>query len=617
MAGDLLFQRVIPAYGGQDHDSAPESIREDQGPLVENFLVDRPGVMPLRGPLNEASILYQSGPGAKPVGLWSHGDKLLVGLKATTTVGAEVDPWVSPYRKPLTAATLAAGHNTLYFADLNTNALTAIAATADQVPGPRFTRLGGYVYGIGYDVTDAANIVLEGGGYQKRRKLLRWDGTAVAPVVHSVAPAGAQDIRAHYQRLFVLGGQEPGTAGAMQPNTLWWSDQHPTTGALPDTIASWQNNFVDPAITEYLVVDVNDPDDYGVALAKLGANLAIFKRRSIHVLYGYSSGTFQIKTFSSEQGCLDARSIVEYEDGVFFMSDQGYMWFDGAELVNVTSNLKSTLLTQAIGAVGDLGADGGRVVAGKLPNGYLGLSIGTSPASSVESSTTFCAMYHVGRRAWVNFSTDVLPTRKPTHWSRSVTKSFIVDDTRIVKANKLTSPEADPQLRGIDSAEGLFRFAVVDASTTFSGVTDSLRNTESGVEMFPSAATNYAIPAKWYSRLIKLSTPLSLSQLHRYLQDYNFQLASGADESGSLGSGWFVTLLGGDGTVLLAEYQLPVQGQPTVYTYRRRNTQDLFTEAADLQVRIEWRGTAAPALQRAELLEGTIEFTRTRERRST
>jgi hypothetical protein len=73
-----------------------------------------------------------------------------------------------------------------------------------------------------------------------------------------------------------------------------------------------------------------------------------------------------------EQGCIDPRSIVEYEDGCFFMSDRGFMYFDGSQLINTTQGvLRSSLVEAALAAVGDDGTDGGYVTASCLPNGYI------------------------------------------------------------------------------------------------------------------------------------------------------------------------------------------------------------------------------------------------------
>jgi hypothetical protein len=105
------------------------------------------------------------------------------------------------------------------------------------------------------------------------------------------------------------------------------------------------------------------------------------------------------------------------------------------------------------------------------------------------------------------------------------------------------------------------------------------------------------------------------SQLHRVLLDYNFQVASGADDPASGTGGWTVTLLGGDGTSFKPPYTVAKQGTPTNYGFRRRNTTDVFAEANDLQIKVEWLG-AATALAKADVLGAIVEYEVSRQRSS-
>lgn len=595
-------QRIMPAYDGIDSDSAPESLSATKAPLLENFLVDRPGSLPLRGPLSESTATYTTVDGEKPVGIWSHNNNILMGLKAVSATAVR-DPWVAPYRRVSSAASLASAATTIMHVNLETSAVTQLTGSAiDVVPGPRFDRVGDYVYGIGYDNATSST---QNGGVQKHTKLLRWDGTAAVPTAYANGPLMAQDVKTHLDRLFVLGGMVPGTT-TYSPSSLFFSDPG---GPTADTLAFWQDD--DTGLINNLTVDSNDPSDFGVGLSKANGNLVMFKRHSIHVLYGTDPATFQIKTFTTEQGCIDARSIVEYEGGCFFMSDQGYMFFDGARLFNTSSSLRSTLLTHAINNVGDNGLDGGRVIAGKLPNGYIGLSIGVSTSDTTASVTDFSALYHVGRQAWVYFSSAALSGNKPVQFGHALTKSFVVDDTSIVQANYITAPETAPATeRGADLN---FTFDGTGSGPLFNGTGGTLKNQITGVEAF----TGSPIPARWHSRLFSLGEPLFMSQLHRFVLDYTMQVSGAADDDYD---GWYVLLTNGRGQVLAeGEYQVPAQGDPssTQYAYRRQHTKDVFDETHDLQVRIEWRGTTALILPRAEIFNSMIEFNSARQRRST
>jgi hypothetical protein len=78
--------------------------------------------------------------------------------------------------------------------------------------------------------------------------------------------------------------------------------------------------------------------------------------------------------------------------------------------------------------------------------------------------------------------------------------------------------------------------------------------------------------------------------------------------------GWYVSVLRGDGTTAVAEYQVPGEaaGAPT-YLARRRSSTDAYGEAVDVQLRFEWRSSTAP-LTVAEIYDATIEYQATHQR---
>jgi hypothetical protein len=101
------------------------------------------------------------------------------------------------------------------------------------------------------------------------------------------------------------------------------------------------------------------------------------------------------------------------------------------------------------------------------------------------------------------------------------------------------------------------------------------------------------------------------------LLDYVFQIDEAGDNTSN---GWYVSLTSGTGKPLLTEYQVPNQGDPTQFLYRRRETKDVFTETSDVQFNVEWKADVAgtyPAVKSAEIHEGVIEFQLSSQRRST
>jgi hypothetical protein len=167
----------------------------------------------------------------------------------------------------------------------------------------------------------------------------------------------------------------------------------------------------------------------------------------------------------------------------------------------------------------------------------------------------------------------------PLWIGRAYTKTFVFDGKYLVGANYVTNPEG-----------------TTTGSETVGGVTKR-------------------IPAVWWSHLIKLSQPLQASQLHRLLTDYRFVVQGSQDDEFG---GFYVTLYDGGGNLLMPETQLPAMGDtPASYLYRRQRVYGVFTEAADVQIRFEWKDDATgsnPALTAAEIYNSTVEFQSTRQR---
>lgn len=576
--GELLAQSLPPPHLGLDTEASPERIDGRKAPVVENFLTGRDGRLVMRGPVRGGGDELVRAAAEDHLSYWTFNDTVAI-ARRTKSGTASREPWVAPYRKAAAATDLADVNTTIEVQNLNTGATTSIPAVATgAVPGPRFDRLGANVYGISYDTATAE--VNENGGYQKLTHIVRWNGGTVAGdfVAYTNAPRGAQDVKSYLNRLFVLGGRNPDGTGEIKFNTLWWSD---LGGPTTDTLAMWQDDV--SGLVNQIEVDSDDRNDFGVALAKIPNGLVIFKRYSMHILWGSTPAMFSLRTFSNEIGCLDARSVIEYADGVFFLSDRGYMFFDGSQLVNVSDSIRYELDNTTRLTVGRDGTDGGQAWATKLPNNHIGLCLSTSDPLAATLSNQVAYIYHTPSRSWSKFSTNGIATGStiPSEFIRSKQWTWLFNSRVFTPCNEIMSPET-----ALEAARG------VDL------VTQTAR-----------------IPAKWHSKLFKLSSPQYKTQLHRLLLDYKFQIDGAADDANN---GWFVSLIGGDGTTLLAEFQVPAQGDPGSYLYRRRASKDVLTECTDVQLRVEWKdsGGTYPAVIAAELYDTVVEFQRTRLRAS-
>ncbi len=569
----LYLETVPVGYAGLDTEAAADSVFKGACPDLENFLVHHEQKSVLRGPIADHNELVL---GASEIiaGVWSRGQVSLVSLYEQDATAVR-EPWRAPLLYS-TAAQLAQPETTMKLVDFLAMSVTDVASTTPYIIGGRGVTIGGTTYGFAYsgsttDTTSRGDI--------RRRSMLAWDGTTTAPTEVVDAPDSGLDLKVHYNRLFVLGGRDvPGSSTTHEFNTLYYSD---TGGPISADANSWR---APTGLTNKIVIDADDIDDYGVGLAKVGQDLAIFKRNSLHILTGYDADTFALSTYSNDVGCVDARSIVEHADGVCFMSDEGYMYFDGSSLENISASIRTELVSAVHNSVGDGWVDGGRCEAIKLPNHYtlVSTTIQETATGALDEGSAF--LYHEPTGRWSRFSSDATNYTVPVGMGRNYETPFIFDGNNVVKIPYVTLPEsADEADRGFDSVAGV-----------------------------PAR-----IPAKFKSKLLQLGTPQYMAQFHRLLTDYNFVLMDGADDEDY---GWFITVLNGDGTSVQPQYQVPVMGDPTNYLYRRRHVQDSFGEASDVQVIVEWKddGTGTtPAISSAELYDCYVEYQITRQRRST
>lgn len=523
---ELQTQRIKPAFEGWNTEAAPDYVTDVQAPLVQNLLC-RPGKLVMRGPITSSLNVV-----AADSSMWGQmvrGNEALLYLKNTSTLveGA-------------------------YHVNIDTAVVTSLGAMT-LAAGKRW---------VNYDNT----IYLDAGRFR------RWTGGAVLPTDYAVgnAPHNASDIAVHAERVFSGGGYLGPSTPSGTRNLYYSVPGGPTTA----TLADWQDPV--SGLTNLIVVG-RDEDDPIVALASVGSNLAILKRRSLWLLTGTGSTTFAARQFSADLGCIDAHSVVSRGDGCYFLSDSGYFYWDGAQLEDVSRSV-STSLTNAVDDVYGLQTNAwstDRIVAGintqavVIEPDVILLSIGTDTTPG-----QFCAMYDYKRQAWSQFSSDSLFRDAPSSFVAFKSKRAAWDGKNLAYLNNVSLPA--PTTTGIDTVN----------------------------------AVSTAIPVKWHSRLARLASPANAAQLHRLLLDYKFQLAAGADDSAN---GWFVTLVGGDGTTLLTEFQVPAQGSTTAYLYRRRSTKDVFNEAVDAQLRVEWRGSGTSLLS-AELYDATLEFQSGRQR---
>lgn len=216
----------------------------------------------------------------------------------------------------------------------------------------------------------------------------RWDGTTFSTLAQTfndniAAPNNgdmpiAKYITSHMGMVFVGNTVESGTPFR---NRIRWS--HPN---FPE---DWRT-------LDWIDVDIGREGDEITGLAPFGDRLLIFKRNSVHALYGYSRETFNVQPVTQVVGAVSQKAIVPTEHAVYFFSwPQGVFSYDGRSIKWIFERLYPGLLDGNISS-----SNVGKVAMG-WGNRRLWVSV---PWAAAENSRTFVYDPTLGKTgSWVQY----------------------------------------------------------------------------------------------------------------------------------------------------------------------------------------------------------------------
>lgn len=352
------FERVLyvsAPTGGWNPDVNPWEVPNDQAPILDNFIV-RPGKIAMRGQIpiwfNASQltlslfkyagglIVQTNNPLANPSGA------LIFGARADGA-GRTENPFAPLVNA--SAASLAQADANLYGIVIDTSITNSFFfVTRDEIPGQRWINFDGLMYGIGFDATAAAVHDTNSNYFVRPTSLLTYPAGGVnlanpipRPTILANAPHGAFDLKGYLQRIWLLAGVDtPGGLTVHEPATLYYTIPGTSSPAIGTASADWRDPVA--GTTQKLKMDNNNAD-FGVGLGVTRNAMVVFRRSSVWVLRGTTSATFQLQPISKEVGCLDARSIVETDHGIYFISRRGLMLTDGITVRDVSGNISQAL----------------------------------------------------------------------------------------------------------------------------------------------------------------------------------------------------------------------------------------------------------------------------------
>jgi hypothetical protein len=397
--------------GGWNPDGNPWELPTSQAVVLDNALV-RPGRVAVRGSLinwADLSAITTPGPplnvcGVQPV---PGTPKLAIGRKAISAT-AFVDPWFAPIVRPTTSGALAAPTADLAVA-LGGTSLTNTATAANLIPGPRGISFEGTRYYIGYG-TLTAPVADAGGTFFAQSTNLCTLNAAGTVAAMTNAPRGAIDLKGYQSRIWLLGGiDDPGSGTTFNALALFFTNPIGPGGGNAASFADWKDPV--SGLTNKILMD-GDTTDPGVGMATVRNGLLIFRQQSIWILRGSTTANYALVPVSRQVGCVDPRSIVETDKGVYFMSTQGLMITDGVTVRNASGVALHTLQSAVqVVTAAITSSFGGYVTCAVASGGQLVISMGiasvTSAAPDGHIQPVWCGMYDPDSNSWTRITSSL------------------------------------------------------------------------------------------------------------------------------------------------------------------------------------------------------------------
>lgn len=487
-------QTIPSPWGGYDTETTDGQLPANKCRLLKNMLPGRPGKVVLRGPLRRARDTDQAAPGTSTTfsGGWVFGDTLLHADMDTNPVGYMVTDW-APASPTISAKVNPASLNVGLY--------------------PFHARGGDYVYGYtagapGASGQPAPNRRTSGGSASAAdARLLRWDGGNLAGsfslYTATTGPVGAVDVRTFLNRIFILGGSVPGTTTPVYTTRIFWSaDLGNGTTPLADLTSSFQSG----GVTNQIILE-GTSNDYGVGMAILNGRLVILRRQSTYMMTGTSPENFIVRKIAGV-GCVDPGSILEWDNGVYFISDTGLVFFDGSSIDPISPPIAGELAANSW-----QGATASEVSIARVSSEHFMMA--------ATGTTRKCWLYHVPSRSWseVTAHTNVLAGGAPRKVMRVTNFPLVFDGTYLFDSSFVTLPEA------------------ADAAT------------QAGRDADPRSGGDKVPPAEMLTRTFRLAAPEDASALRKAFLDYALKAPPGVI-TGTLE--WDISIEDGRGNVLMS-----------------------------------------------------------------
>lgn len=394
--------------GGWAPDIPPWELPDTQATALQNFQI-KPGKLRVRPAYVVTADLTSAAVSLAGWIPYKHGTSLLT--RRLFTSGFNVEPQNVHRVGVNVPGSTNAVENAMY--EITGSTVTRHAITpgpgsgSGLVPGWRQVDFNGNKYALTYTGLGSATLPFNDGVTGWFSNVMQITTPSTVAAVNG--PAGGFDIYGWLDRLWVAGGA-PFTSPTLGSTTVLFFTN--PIQALTNTSTDW----IDPVSGLYNQIDIDgEHSNPIVALASVPAGMIILRQNSVFILRGTDPTSYVLRPVSKQAGCIDARSVVEMDGRVYFMSEQGLMVTDGTQVQNVSGALQDELYRQVAtwnNAV--FNSTGAWCTADAMSDNKILVSFGSYTAGSVPSNYTmvgaFSAIFDPATDAWVRVTTLIQPT---------------------------------------------------------------------------------------------------------------------------------------------------------------------------------------------------------------
>lgn len=368
-----------------------------------------------------------------------------------------------------------------------------------------------------------------------------------------VISGGAISTTANTDHIWINGadGKKVNANPVIELNTLYYTNPGAAildNGATTIHCKAWKTN----GVTNKITVGEDTSEEAGMAIVSHKGNLVIFKNKSIWLLQGGSPDEFSVKPLTRDFGLVDQRSIYVIDEQIFFLSQRGFMSFDGSTFAVRSAAVHDKLLV----ALKVYSTDSSSVNKGstiydtanafayvtKLNSrnllivvGYNALQIAGGTTQSPRT-TAFHGVYNLDTGTWTQIQSflptgvqDDAPMRDPINvWSPMY--AINVTDRTFVSFTYSNPPNT--------SSSNYKVFWLVFNDFTLNPVDWKPASFVVGrrpmIDYGPRpdvSGTDYDMPVyiSWKSKLFQLAEPLQGAQLNRIVVDYQARMLETID----------------------------------------------------------------------------------------